>query len=141
MPTEKHWLWGGIIKTLVKLQCSEPCISSYNMKATMFQQCCKSGSSKIFKFIVGRLYVLLRWAHCSQHMTTYKCNSQSENVLQTIWTNWNNLNQFETIYFQKQGIIVCSISFLRRHSNGTCRRHQQAKTLSKFLKFWIICHD
>ena len=41
------------------------------MKATMCQQCCKSGSSKIHKFIVGRLYVLLRIAHCSQHMATY----------------------------------------------------------------------
>ena len=40
---------------------------SYNM----CQQCCKSGSSKIYKFIVGRLYVLLRRAHCSQHMATY----------------------------------------------------------------------
>ena len=62
---------GRIIKTLVKLQCSTPCISSYNMKATMCQQCCKSGSSKIYKFIVGRLYVLLRRAHCSQHMASY----------------------------------------------------------------------
>ena len=58
-------------KTLVKLQCSAPCISSYNMKATMYQQLCKSGSSKIYKFIVGRLYVLLRRAHCSHHMATY----------------------------------------------------------------------
>ena len=62
---------GRIIKTLVKLQCSAPCISSYNMKATTCQQCCKSGSSKIYKFIVGRLYVSLRRAHCSQHMATY----------------------------------------------------------------------
>ena len=63
--------WGRIIKTLVKLQCSAPCISSYNMKATMCQQCCKSGSYKINKFIFGKLYVLLRRAHCSQHMATY----------------------------------------------------------------------
>ena len=42
---------GRIIKTIVKLQCSVPCISSYNMKARMCQQCCKSGSSKIYKFI------------------------------------------------------------------------------------------
>ena len=38
--------YGRIIKTLVKLQYSAPCISSYNMKATMCQQCCKSGSPK-----------------------------------------------------------------------------------------------
>ena len=62
---------GQIFKTLVKLQCSAPCISSYNIKATMCQQCCKSGSSKIYKFIVGRLSVSLRKAHCSQHMATY----------------------------------------------------------------------
>ena len=62
---------GRIIKTLVKLQYSAPCISSYNMKATMCQQCCKSGSSKIDKFIVVRLYLLLRRAHCSQHVATY----------------------------------------------------------------------
>ena len=66
------------------------------------------------------------------------CNSQSENALQTIWTNWNNLEQF---YFHKQDIIVCSISFIRRHSNGTCRRHQKAKTSSKFLKLGISCLD
>ena len=64
--------WGRIIKTLIKLQYSAPCISSYNMKATLCQQCCKSGSSKIYKFIVGGwLYVLLRRAHCSQHMANY----------------------------------------------------------------------
>ena len=62
---------GRIIKMLVKLQCSASCISIYNMKATMCQQCCKSGSSKIYKFIVVRLYVSLRRAHCSQHMVTY----------------------------------------------------------------------
>ena len=62
---------GRIIKMLVKLQCSAPCISSYNMKAAMCQQCCKSGSSKIYKFIVGRLYVLLRREHCCQRMATY----------------------------------------------------------------------
>ena len=61
---------GRIIETVVKLQCSAPCISSYNMKATMCQQCCKLGSSKIYKFIVGRLYVSLRRPHCSQHMAT-----------------------------------------------------------------------
>ena len=75
---------GRIIKTLVKLQCSASCISSYNMKATMCQQCCKSGSSKIYKFIVVRLYVLLRRAHCSQHMATYKMEQPIRNVLQTI---------------------------------------------------------
>ena len=76
--------WGRIIKTLVKLQCSVPCISSYNMKATMCQQRCKSGSSKIYKFIVGRLYVLLRRAHLASTSLLTTCNSQSENVLQTI---------------------------------------------------------
>ena len=40
---------------------------SYNVPAMLY----KSGSSKIYKFIVGRLYVLLRRAHCSQHMATY----------------------------------------------------------------------
>ena len=88
--TRKIQLCGRIIKTLVKLQCLAHCISSYNMKATMCQQCCKSGSSKIYKFIVGRLYVLLRSSHCSTCMLITTCNSQSENVLQTIWTNWNN---------------------------------------------------
>ena len=66
-----HESRGRIIKTLVKLQCSAPCSSRYNMKATMCQQCCKPGSSKIYKFIVGRLYLLLRRAHCSQHVATY----------------------------------------------------------------------
>ena len=70
-PISQHWIWGRIIKTLVKLQYSAPSISSYNMKATICQQCCKSGSSKIYKFIVGRLYLSLRRAHCSQHMATY----------------------------------------------------------------------
>ena len=56
---------GRIIKTLVKLQCSAPCIYiySYNMKATMCQQCCKSGSYKIYKFIVGRLYMCYYEGH------------------------------------------------------------------------------
>ena len=77
---------GRIIKTLVKLQCSAPCVSSYNMKATMCQQCCKSGSSKIYTVsslsggcicyyeghIVASTCLLTTW------------NSQSENVLQTI---------------------------------------------------------
>ena len=67
---------GWIIKTLLKLQCSAPCIFSYNMKATMCQQCCKPGSYKIYKFIVGRLYVLLRRAHCSHHMATYNTEQQ-----------------------------------------------------------------
>ena len=35
--------YGLIIKTLVKLECSAPCSSSYKMKATMCQQYCKSG--------------------------------------------------------------------------------------------------
>ena len=76
---------GPIIKSLVKLQCSTPCISSYNMKATMCPQYCKSGSSKIYKFIVGRLYVLLRRAHCSQHMATYNM----EQPIRECVTNYN----------------------------------------------------
>ena len=44
--------WGQIIKTLVKLLCSAPYISSYNIKATKCQQCCKSGSFKIYNFII-----------------------------------------------------------------------------------------
>ena len=73
---------GRIIKTLVKLQCWAPCISSYNMKATMCQQCCKSGSSNIIYIssllggcmcyyeghIVASTWLLSTW------------NSQSENV-------------------------------------------------------------
>ena len=73
---------------LVKLQCSVPCISSYNMKATMCQQCCKSGSSKIYKFIVRRLYVLLRKAAQGylQHVTAnqkkcYKLFEPIETIL------------------------------------------------------------
>ena len=121
---------GQIIKTLVKLQCSAPCISSYNMKATMCQQCCKSGSSKIYKFIVRRLYVLLRRAHgYLQHVTANQnaCYKLFEPI-ETIWK----------FYFHKQDIIVCSISFIRRHSNGTCRRHQMPKRRPNFTNWELV---
>ena len=74
--------FGRIIKTLVKLQCSAPCISSYNMKATMCQQCCKSRSSKIYKFIGSMCYYEGQIVASTWLLTTW--NSRSENVLQTI---------------------------------------------------------
>ena len=88
--------WGQIIKTLVKLQCSAHCISSYNMKATMCQQCCKSESSKIYKSIVGRLYVLLRRAHCSKHTATY---NMQQPIRKRVTNYLNQLKQFEFFLF------------------------------------------
>ena len=110
-----------IIKTLVKLQCSAPCISSYNMKATMCQQCCKSGSSKTYKFVVGRLYVLLRKSHCSQHMATYNMEQPTREHVT------NSSKSF-----------ICSISFISRHRNCTFRRHHKVKTSSKFLRWELV---
>ena len=75
---------GRIIKTLVKLQCSTPCISSYNMKATMCQQCCKSGSSIYMSSLLGGYMCYYEGHIVASTWLLTTCNSQSENVLQTI---------------------------------------------------------